>query len=342
MSVFSAGSSFPHTIHPKSDLSFHSTPNEPYLDSLSPNKMKFRSGFTSKEIDLVNFIETGSWGWIFDKDATNKIRIATFTLPRNHANLKCQERTRHHVLLLTPHLCHNLWEVRDTTEFKRVLLDCLESHHHAYYRGCILHRDISEKTLTVSHGDGSSDSVGILYDFDIADGVLSDAKDTGSTGHHYRTGAFPFRALELVDKCEMDPVHLYRHDLESFFYFIIWAATHYDFESQTKRKTPASMREWLDPNAAASVKRHITAGFYLDVVIAPIVLAPFKGIWEEWVVPLNRLFILASMERVKCRIEKAPIDNMTINGKLTFEKFMAAIGETPRGLDPNLEADMSN
>lgn len=32
-------------------------------------------------------------------------------------------------------------------------------------------------------------------------------------------------ALELFDNAKADPVHLSRHDLESLFYILIWAAT---------------------------------------------------------------------------------------------------------------------
>ncbi|KAG5633023.1 hypothetical protein DXG03_008842 [Asterophora parasitica] len=41
------------------------------------------------------------------------------------------------------------------------------------------------------------------------------------------------------------PAHLYRHDLESFFYILIWAALHYDFKNKThaSRVHPA-VEEW--------------------------------------------------------------------------------------------------
>ena len=263
---------------------------------------------------------------------------------------KAQERDLH-VLVST--LCHNLWEVRDVDEFKRVFLDCLEckslknfsllpsispmfyiGHYHAHHTGRILHRDISENNLMIFRPEESAEAVGILNDFDMATERLLDAKEAEVSAAHHRTGTLPFMALELVDNDEAKPVHLYRHDLESFFYILIWAATHYDFESQTKRNTPVVMRDWLDPETAAEMKRKLTTGPHFKSAITPLVLGPFKELWETWVIPLRILFGQACYERTYGESEEG-FDDVTINGQVTFERFMAAIGETPRGLDPN-------
>jgi len=57
-------------------------------------------------------------------------------------------------------------------------------------------------------------------------------------------------AFELLHNRETELIHLYRHDLESFFYILIRAATHYGFESQTRRNTPNLMKDWLNPKTA--------------------------------------------------------------------------------------------
>jgi len=189
----------------------------------------------------------------------------------------------------------------------------------------------------IFRADPSADALGILNDFDMATEWFPDTKEAQVSAAHHRTGTLPFMALELVDNDETEPVHLYRHDLESFFYILIWAATHYDFESQTKKDTPAVMRDWLSPDTAAEMKRKLTTGFHFKSAITPLVLAPFEELWETWVVPLRVLFGQAFHDRTYGESKKG-FDNTTINGQVTFEKFMAAMGETPRGLDPTSQA----
>jgi len=255
-----------------------------------------------------------------------------------------------HILVST--FCHNLWEVRDIEEFKRVFLDCLEckcrsfshcfppphcylhtGHYHAYHTGHILHRDISENNLMIFRAEPSADAVGILNDFDMAVERLPEVKETQVNAAHHRTGTLPFMALELLDNHETEPVHLYRHDLESFFYILIWGATHYDFESQTRRSTPNLMKDWLNPKTAPDMKFRLLNGPYFQSAITPLKLKPFDELWQKWVVPLRVVFGRAFHERTYGSSE-ANFDNITINGQVTFEKFMAAIGETPQGLNP--------
>jgi len=173
---------------------------------------------------------------------------------------EAQERDLH---ILVSTFCHNLWQVRDVEESKRVFLDCLEckcfrffqclllSHYHAYHSGHILHCDISENDLIVFRADPSEDAVGSLNDFDMAIERLPEAEEAQAIAAHHRTGALPSMALELLHNRETELIHLYRHDLESFFYILIRAATHYGFESQTRRNTPNRlMKDWLNPKTA--------------------------------------------------------------------------------------------
>ena len=47
----------------------------------------------------------------------------------------------------------------------------------------------------------------------------------------------------LVDE---PPVHLYRHDLESFFHILVWASVHFDIRNKTSLSTHTALKRWDD------------------------------------------------------------------------------------------------
>ncbi len=56
----------------------------------------------------------------------------------------------------------------------------------------------------------------------------------------------------------------------------------------------------------------------------------------RWVVPLCKMFRDARTESISAEGQEMPdYDFSTYNGRITFETFMAAIGKTPRELDPD-------
>src|SRR5260370_9290220 len=92
------------------------------------------------------------------------------------------------------------------------------AHHDLYEKVGILHCDISINNLMVNP---SEPSMGILIDLNMA----AHDKDPDSGIKLELTplprGTIPFQAAEL---CYHDPLPhtLYRHDLESFFFVLIW------------------------------------------------------------------------------------------------------------------------
>ena len=96
---------------------------------------------------------------------------------------------------------------------------CL-AHHDLYEKAGILHRDISINNLMVDPSDASK---GILIDLDMA--ARDKDPDSGVKLEipPLPGGTVPFRAADL---CNHDPLPrtLYRHDLESFFFVLIWMA----------------------------------------------------------------------------------------------------------------------
>ncbi|KAF5383649.1 hypothetical protein D9615_003848 [Tricholomella constricta] len=120
------------------------------------------------------------------------------------------------------------WEVGSVEAFQDVFVDCLECHYHAYTDAKVLHRDLSENNLMFKRTDDTSDGKvkGILNDWDMASDVEANDEILPSTATH-RIGTIPFMAIDLLVVNKRPPPHLYRHDLESFFYILVWAASGY-------------------------------------------------------------------------------------------------------------------
>jgi hypothetical protein len=72
---------------------------------------------------------------------------------------------------------------------------------------------------------------GVLTDFDLASRTVLMDDDYTRTSQQ-RTGTPPFMAVGLLDGT--DPLHLYRHDMESLFYIMLILAAHYEIQAPKK------------------------------------------------------------------------------------------------------------
>ena len=79
----------------------------------------------------------------------------------------------------------------------------------------IIHRDIN----SMLRKEGDNVDV-VSNDFDLA--VFRDVQSSSSK---QRTGTKPFMAIDLLQRNAA--VHMYRHDLESMFYVLVWIASHF-------------------------------------------------------------------------------------------------------------------
>ncbi|KAH7923180.1 hypothetical protein BV22DRAFT_985391, partial [Leucogyrophana mollusca] len=90
--------------------------------------------------------------------------------------------------------------------------------HRDLWKGGVHHRDISAGNL-MYYKDESGRVVGVLNDFDLATLVIG----KGPTGNQ-RTGTVPFMARDLLTKegLDGDITHIYRHEVESFIWVLVW------------------------------------------------------------------------------------------------------------------------
>ncbi|ORY57479.1 serine/threonine-protein kinase Sgk2 [Pseudomassariella vexata] len=91
--------------------------------------------------------------------------------------------------------------------------DAIEAHRSLYVKGKILHRDISSNNIIITKPEMADGFKGMLIDLDLAK-----VRDSGPSGARHQTGTMQFMAVEVLRKTD----HTYRHDLESFFYVLLW------------------------------------------------------------------------------------------------------------------------
>ncbi|PPQ97337.1 hypothetical protein CVT26_006571 [Gymnopilus dilepis] len=264
-----------------------------------------------------------------------------------------------HVLLSGQYV--RIWEARNIEEFKQTFLDCVECHYRAYATGGILHRGISEDSLMIHRSfsnldvegptreDGKSTRpisgpaqegsiippcIGRLNDFDMAAKVNNQGQFLVTSASH-RTGTLPFMALDLL-KPGKRVLHVYRHDLESFFYILVWAAVHYDLKhGKRKSCSPKVLQSWLNESTCFLSKHRFMSDSLAenDSIQQHIPDDAKRQIWDEWVVPLHILFKGAFVHRSTQADKHLPVDHETLDGLITFETFMRAVRVKPRGLD---------
>ncbi|KAN0071182.1 hypothetical protein V8E54_010613 [Elaphomyces granulatus] len=105
-----------------------------------------------------------------------------------------------------------IYKYEKKSELLGALRDAIKAHRSLYLKGNILHRDISENNIIITDPKRTS-VIGMLIDLDLAKELGS-----GRSGARCRTGTMEFMAIEVL----LNVDHTYRHDLESFFYVLIW------------------------------------------------------------------------------------------------------------------------
>ncbi|OBT40386.1 hypothetical protein VE00_10085 [Pseudogymnoascus sp. WSF 3629] len=107
--------------------------------------------------------------------------------------------------------------------------------------GKILHRDISENNIIITEAASKGEPTGRLIDLDLAKEL-----DSVPSGASHRTGTMQFMAIEVLH----GKGHTYRHDLESFFYVLIWMCIRYghvdmdDGQARKSRQLTSALRDW--------------------------------------------------------------------------------------------------
>ncbi|KAL1725844.1 hypothetical protein EV714DRAFT_220503, partial [Schizophyllum commune] len=224
-----------------------------------------------------------------------------------------------------------LWELENVEEFKRCYVDLLEMHFHAYTYGRVLHRDVSENNA-MSRREDDGKVVGFLNDWDLGCFVNADGVGEGSTSQH-RTGTTPFMAIDLQRQTGGKSAaadHRYCHDLESFFWLLLWAVVHFDLTN--KRRLNCINAQWAGSwEDSLQFKRDcLNNGDVLEKVLDNA-LDMWEDVVMNWVWPLARMLDDARQSSKKWVSKNSRVfDDDAYAKKLTFEVFMETIEQTPR------------
>ncbi|OTB04962.1 hypothetical protein M426DRAFT_11051 [Hypoxylon sp. CI-4A] len=126
--------------------------------------------------------------------------------------------------------------IRELLESER---DAIKAHRSLYVKGNILHRDISSNNIIITKPEMAGGFKGMLIDLDLAK-----VRDSGPSGARHQTGTMQFMAVEVLRKTD----HTYRHDLESFFYVLLWMCARQSwwngFGGEEKPPKESLFRRW--------------------------------------------------------------------------------------------------
>ncbi|EDN06004.1 predicted protein [Histoplasma mississippiense (nom. inval.)] len=175
---------------------------------------------TREENELAFSIQSAHKPSLFDKNGEE---------PYDNRVLRC--------LMISP-AGRPIYDYRSPLELLTALRDAIKAHRSLYLDGNVLHRDISENNIIITDPDKADGHSGMLIDLDLAKEVGS-----GRSGARHQTGTMEFMAIEVLLNID----HTYRHDLESFFYVLIWQCARHGWGKDNHPKD-SKLRAWYTGN----------------------------------------------------------------------------------------------
>ncbi|EIM91104.1 uncharacterized protein STEHIDRAFT_165501 [Stereum hirsutum FP-91666 SS1] len=138
--------------------------------------------------------------------------------------------------------------VQNLDEFKSVFVDVVKAHYVVYTKAGILHRDLSVNNIMFTRDPVTNRAIGVLNDWDLAIPVNRSEYNVEKPTSHHRTGTATFMSLELLKDSNRTIPHLYRHDLESFMWILIWCSFNFLFNGMELPPNQRSdfVQEWVD------------------------------------------------------------------------------------------------
>jgi hypothetical protein len=194
----------------------------------------------------------------------------------------------------------------------------------------VLHRDLSINNLMCDKKP--TGYIGILSDWDLAS-LIDDENAVIASNAKHRTGTVPFMSIHLL---KASPPHKYCHDLESFFYILVWAAVHFDLQKKQCLPPLPDFQEWNHSNLVKAAGPKLSFLLY-PTELSSFVSDDFKPLLVTWIKALRELFYsvyiknnteLGILNFDDAAWSQGILERLETN--ITFESFMFAIGRKPR------------
>lgn len=179
---------------------------------------------------------------------------------------------------------------------------------------------------------------------DNADDSAKSAIEQEKTPEIHFTGNGPFLALDILnDSPFIAPAHIYRYDLESLFYILVWFCALFDPKKHDYRPSPLlSVWEMSDMRQVAQAKTAIYSNpEHFDELFNDASPEYYK-LQKDWAVPLwdliEEVHVFTSKEKRELRgasqstsARAAVVTRIQAQREevLTYNAFMKAIGEDP-------------
>ncbi|KAG6238244.1 hypothetical protein E4U24_007203 [Claviceps purpurea] len=165
------------------------------------------------------------------------------------------------------------------------LEDCIKGHQSLYKAG-ILHRDISINNLLIKEETATDRTEkGFLIDLDLA--IQTNRPDTDATerSQRTRTATRAFMAIGVIRGEE----HTFLHDLESFFWVLLWICIHYGKSGNDPQILPNYDRwNYLDDSDLRRIKKDILTT-HQDFETVAKDFMPYYQPLKRWINQLREL-----------------------------------------------------
>ncbi|KAK0185044.1 hypothetical protein F5146DRAFT_1144760 [Armillaria mellea] len=257
-------------------------------------------------------------------DSDTDLRLPLFALPPLEDEQEyCWRRD---LLITVTTRYHHLWTARSLQEFKKIFIEIVECHHVAYKKGRALHRDISWTNLMFDRANPAN--VNENGDIKASPGAPGGAR-----------GTFVFMAIDLLRN--RNHKHFYRHDLESFFYVLVWAAIHFNLKEGTRTEIAHPvLAEWAagDDKEAWQSKMSFLKDFEAGETVFNLMGEEFDELNVTWILDLREIFAdgygaledhletefrgVQGVPSLRVGHSDPAFDEKTLGGHVTFEKFM--------------------
>ncbi|PBK66012.1 hypothetical protein ARMSODRAFT_960459 [Armillaria solidipes] len=280
-----------------------------------------------------------------DEDSPQK-RLMELLIEAKYADKKTfiyEER------LLRITVSERLFPITDLTDVKdiaQVFFDIFRCHHWLYENPKILHRDMSLNNLMYrkrhDNSKGKIRILGVLNDFDLSS--LIPLEEAASL---HRTGTPPYMAHELLGRSDVS--HLYRHDVEAFYYVLLMLCCRYEIvqgkvmrELQSEQaKMPFA--QWYDRTISwqgLSAYKHSFLNNYEAIPVSASFSAFLPWLQDIRYLLGEGLHALKASESHVSRIRlqsrskqpvttepSVPFDNETLGGHITSEQILQIMSE---------------